>query len=56
MSDISMRMDLLNASIRIVALEEALQNLIDIAVQCDGWESFPDDAIRAADDALGEQK
>jgi hypothetical protein len=56
MSDISMRMDLLNARIRIAELEEALQDLIEVAGQCNGWESFPSDAMRAADDALGEQK
>jgi hypothetical protein len=41
---------------RIVELETALQNLIDVAVKCDSWESFPEDAIWAADDALEKQE
>jgi hypothetical protein len=41
---------------RVDELEQALTDLLNVAVQCDSWESFPADSIRAADDTLGEQK
>ena len=37
---------------RIRTLEVALSNLIDVASQCDGWESFPSAAITVAEDVL----
>ena len=41
---------------RITELEAALSRLIDVACQCDGWESFPSDAIEDAQQTLGDSK
>jgi len=38
---------------RIAQLEKALSDLIDIASECDSWESFPSGALENAEDALG---
>lgn len=38
---------------RIRNLEDALSELIGIAEQCDGWESFPNKALDDARDILG---
>lgn len=39
---------------QIAQLKEALQNLRDVASQCDSWESFPSSALDAADKVLEE--
>ena len=37
---------------RIKQLEKALQILYDVACECDGWSSFPIDALEQAEEAL----
>ena len=37
---------------RIEKLEKALEDLINVAEQCDGWESFPSSSIDKACEAL----
>jgi len=37
---------------RIKELEKALQDLINTACECDGWESFPSEAIKKAEAVL----
>jgi len=39
---------------RIIELRNALEDLAEIASQCDSWESFPQSAINAAYDALNQ--
>lgn len=38
----------------IERLRNALQRLIDVAEQCDSWESFPSKALEDAEKALGD--
>ena len=40
------------AAKRIIELRNALENLAEIAEQCDSWESFPQCALDEASDAL----
>jgi hypothetical protein len=44
----------LHQQARIAQLEEGLSALLDVAYQCDSWESFPSKALEDAEDALGE--
>ena len=37
---------------RIIELRNALEDLVEIASQCDGWESFPQCSIDAEYEAL----
>jgi hypothetical protein len=37
---------------KVDSLEKGLRDLIEIAGQCDGWESFPTHAIDAATEVL----
>jgi len=39
---------------RIIELRNALENLVEVASQCDGWESFPQCALDEAYDALAQ--
>lgn len=39
---------------RIGSLEIALNNLINLAEECDGWESFPSQALEDASEVLNE--
>ncbi len=44
------------AARRIIKLRSALENLAEIAAQCDSWESFPQCAIDEAYNALNQGK
>jgi len=37
---------------RVIKLEEALNDLISTASQCDSWESFPSEALEKAEKVL----
>ena len=39
---------------KVEKLRNALQRLIDVAEQCDSWESFPSKALEDAEKALGD--
>lgn len=40
---------------RIEKLESALSKLIDVAQECDGWESFPSSDLDEANKCLGDK-
>lgn len=40
---------------RITQLETALNNLLNVAYNCDGWSSFPAQALEDAENALQNQ-
>lgn len=45
-----------DAAEKIEQLRDALQELQDVASQCDSWESFPSIALEAADKVLEQTK
>jgi hypothetical protein len=45
-----------NIRSRVEILEIALKNLIEMAEQCDGWESFPSESLDEAREALSSNK